>query len=333
MSLKQKSEAIGENLLVGVAYGDSAGLPVEFKKRQAIIDEYGRIQSLLPIENKYFGEAPAGTWSDDTQLSLAVAESLIESKGFSMESIAQHHIKAMEQTPVRFYKGKPLPRGWGESTWGSVLRLKNVEATWQNSGNVNGEGNGVLMKLAPLALWQTLNPSQNDDEQIEQLTRMTHANDLSVVNALVHRDILRHLYKGLVKTHEIAELAAIYAGKYELEYRNAGNKTSTLLGKLALLHKPTPEDILEIAPRGFQSSETLVMAYGAYSREPEFPECVFETISLGGDTDSIASIVGAMAVLQAREVNMPSDVDKLDDLARLRRVGKDLVATIEEQNN
>jgi ADP-ribosyl-[dinitrogen reductase] hydrolase len=328
MSKQSKIESVGKNLLPAIGYGDSAGLPVEFKKRQAIIDGFGWVNSLLPINNKFFGEAPAGTWSDDTQLSLAVAESLVEAKGFSMESLVEHHVKAMTETPQRTYKDTPLPRGWGKSTWESVLRLKDNPNSWKSSGNPTGEGNGVLMKLAPLALWQTLRPSNSDNEQIEQLATMTHANDLSVVTALVHRDILAGLFNGNLQPDDVAAQAASLADYYEIEYKKAGHKTSTLLGRLALLKEPSPEDILEIATGGgFQSSETLVMAYGAFSKQRRFPAVIFEAVNLGGDSDSVGSIVGAMAVMHSGTIEKPHDLLMLDSLDRLRLVGQNLVKT------
>jgi ADP-ribosyl-[dinitrogen reductase] hydrolase len=323
----EKINEIGDNLLIAVAYGDSCGLPVETQKRQYIQKTYGEIRSLLPVTNPYFGEGPAGVWSDDTTLSLAVAESLTEKGEFSMDSMVKHHIKAMDETPVRSIDGVTVPRGWGKSTWESVTKLKLGQSNWANSGNPEGEGNGVLMKLAPLALWQALRPSNSsrENEEVEQLATMTHDNDLSVVTALVHRDIIRGLFLGQINQGHLVEEAATRALSYEKTYWLSGNKTSKLLGKLALIKFPTADEILSIAPRGFHSSETLVMAYGAFSRQSHFPSCVYEAVSYGGDTDSIASIVAAMSVISSGEMERPHDLDVLEEKERLRTVGRNLV--------
>lgn len=325
--IREKAHQVGENLLVAIGYGDSTGLPVETKSRSVIKDTYGEIRKLHNISNPFFGEAEAGTWSDDTQLSLAVAEALIGAHGFTMESQVESHIKAMDDTPQLTFRGKGLPRGWGKSSWESVERLKLDRHSWAGSGNPKGEGNGVLMKLAPLALWQTLQKSPDDNEHIEKLALMTHANDLSVVTALVHRDILRGLFEGRYQPDDVVGAAVELAFEYEKEYANAKNKTSVLLGRLGGLATLTAENILDIASGGgFQSSETLVMAYGAFSRQPEYPESVYEAVNYGGDADSVGSIVAAMSTMHASELTQPHDIDSLQDLAQLRRVGMALVS-------
>jgi ADP-ribosylglycohydrolase len=325
--MNEKARAVGENLIVSIGYGDSAGLPAETKKRDAIAAEFGQIRELHAIENPFLGEAPKGSWSDDTQLTLAVADALIQASGFSMDAMAERHILTMDETPKLEWKGRSVPRGWGKSTWESVLQLKEG-VHHSNAGNAHGQGNGILMKLAPLALWQTLRSDQNEDEQVEQLTRMTHRNDLSVVTSLIHRDILRGLYGGDMQPGEVIQAATDLARKHEETYRGAGLKTSKLLGQLASRKQPTIDEILEIAPGGgFQSSETLVMAYGAFARVPSYPDNVYEAISYGGDTDSIASIVAGMSVMHTGEVTAPHDVELLHDIDRLRATGRALVST------
>lgn len=320
-----KISAVGENLLVSIAYGDSVGLPVETKSRDYIYDKYGEIRSLEKIDNPYFGNDIAGVWSDDTQLSLAVAESLIEAGRFSMAEIVRQHILALEHTPQREFEGDKLPRGWGKSTWESVQRLQSGLKNYMASGNTRGEGNGVLMKLAPLALWQTAKESELNNRQVELLARMTHDNDLSVVTALVHRDILSGLFHEIVTPENILGTAKERASYYEDIFKNAGHKTSTLLGRLASLSKLSADSILDIAERGgFHSSETLVMAYGAFAEEPTFPESTLRVVNFGGDTDSTGSIVAAMSIMYSGEFNEPDDLEKIDELPRLISVGKDL---------
>jgi ADP-ribosylglycohydrolase len=67
------------------------------------------------------------------------------------------------------------------------------------------------------------------------------------------------------------------------------------------------------------------MAYGAFSRQSHFPSCVYEAVSYGGDTDSIASIVAAMSVISSGEMERPHDLDVLEEKERLRTVGRNLV--------
>lgn len=324
-----KLQQVGENLIPAIAYGDSLGLPVETKSRQQIAEIYGgKIDRLHSISNPFFGEAVAGTWSDGTQLSLAVAEALIESGSFDMEAIAHHHVRALEQTPTREFQGKPVPRGWGKSSWESVMKIKNGEADHRNSGNPDGQGNGVLMKLAPLALWQAITKPSDVLAQVADVARMTHNNDLSVVTALVHRDMLNLLLNGEVDAGNLLEAAQEKARSYESKSMlpNAGDATSSLLQQLDRYPVVKPEIILEVAPGGgFFSPETLVMAYGAYRINSHYPGSVHEAVNLGGDTDSIGSIVAAMSIMDQPNVEHPEDLQWIVDLGRLRKTSRELV--------
>lgn len=66
-------------ILPAIAYGDAAGLPVEGKPAECIRERYGRITELqAPSDHPFFPGSARGTVSDDTQLSLAVARSLLK---------------------------------------------------------------------------------------------------------------------------------------------------------------------------------------------------------------------------------------------------------------
>ncbi len=315
---QERLETMGGNLLPAVAYGDALGLPVEKKTAEQIVERYGRITHLVDItENPFLGEYPAGTTSDDTQLSREIAESLIACGEFDMDDIARRHVQASHETNL----------GWGGSTRKAIARLEKG-VSWRQSGEPDGAGNGVLMKMAPLVYWHYARPGDDVDseEQIEQLTRMTHDSDVAVVSSLVHQDVLFGLADTAYTPESIPEVAHQVARTYEMDFPGAGSVNSRLLGQLAALGSIAPSGIIEITPKGgFYAPETLVMAYGAFAMTPEFPESVIEAVNLGGDADSIASIVGAMSVMHNPDVVWPDDVQKIYQLERLNDVSMELV--------
>ncbi|MDB5164276.1 MAG: Poly(ADP-ribose) glycohydrolase [Candidatus Saccharibacteria bacterium] len=314
-----KLGAVGENLLVAVGYGDSAGLPAETLTPEQIQDKFGRLSGLIPIDNKFMGKHPIGRWSDDTKLSLAIAEALIDSEGFNMKAIATNHVGALRD---------PVNRGWGSSTRKSIKRLRK-DGSWRTSGSQEGEGNGVLMKLSPLALWQTVKQPVAADNQVEAIARMTHANTLSVVTALVHRDILGALLMGYLEPADVPQAGAAQAEMYEQHLGEPSQVTSGLLGRLALDRRITDRTIADLTPKaGFWSPETLVMAYGAFARTPHYPDNIYDVINLGGDTDSTGSIVGAMSAMHQGDLEHPADVAQLEQVDYLRKVGQELVAML-----
>ena len=176
---------------LGIAVGDALGMPVESFSRQKIREEYGRVtRYLVPDGHKWFNGHQSGEYTDDTQLSLAVAEGLMATatKGCSldvfMEGQVASHVDAFREHT----------NGWGRSTRKSIRKLTN-NVSWEESGQggkeYDGCGNGVPMKIAPLALWFYM---QYYDEMttgrmasipyIQSLSKMTHQTSIATSAAL-----------------------------------------------------------------------------------------------------------------------------------------------------
>jgi ADP-ribosyl-[dinitrogen reductase] hydrolase len=115
------------------------------------------------------------TLSDDTELTLATCESIIESCAVEPESLAEHF--------VRWFNARRI-HGLGSSTL-KALRDLSSGTHWALAG-ARGEyaaGNGAAMRIAPLAF--LLDP--NDPKQrttIRDACRITHHSDEAYVGAL-----------------------------------------------------------------------------------------------------------------------------------------------------
>lgn len=335
-----KSEVLGEQLLSAVAYGDAAGLPFEGKKLFPVQDLHDLRDT---TSNPFIGEYPAGTWSDDTHLSLASSLSLIESTGFSLESQGQAHVKALAHVTGEASELDWTPpivtdsdhSGWGRSTTRAVERIAEGVSPYE-SGQKNGAGNGILMKMAPLVYWQ-LHHVYDDAEKAEQLTqftRMTHDSDAAVGTTLAHAKLLETLYRDdeqdfSIQLDGLVDTALAYEADYKLD-----DATSTALAGLAEViwrrgNKFCREDIAELVPgKGFYAPETLVMAYGNFALNDTFPHSVYRAVEMGGDADSIGSIVAAMSLFKAGSIELPTDYNKIFDYPRLERVSKQLTKLV-----
>lgn len=176
-------------LLPATAYGDAFGLPAEGKSVEEIAETYGRITELTaPTGHPYFQGAEKGTTSDDTALSLAVAEGMLDARGFAMDTQVYRHLNAFRSAPVVENRhGEMVARGWGRSTISALRRLE-AGVPFYRAGEKNGSGNGVVMKLAPLALWQTMNelPPLRRHAQLDALTSMTHESKIAHFTSQLH---------------------------------------------------------------------------------------------------------------------------------------------------
>lgn len=183
------------------------------------------------------------------------------------------------------------------------------------------------MKMLPHIYWDYVREISMRDSlpQIEQHTRMTHNNSVSVVASVLHYQIARSLLRGHTAPEDVPKMALHQVLLLEQLYPDAENLMSKTLGKLAALREVTPDAIVALAPRGgFIVSETLLMAYGAFAIDSSFKGSVTTAVNLGGDADSIASITAGMAVLHNPEVDWPDDIGDVVNIEHFRDVSRRL---------
>lgn len=326
----QYLERVGAEIVPAVAFGDAAGLPFEAMSAAKIQEYYGTPDQLIPPERHkiYVGNFPAGTWSDDTQLTMVVAEALLEADGFDIDRLARGHVRAYGETPqITDEKGQKITRGWGKSTTRSVERIARGESPMV-SGEKNGGGNGIVMKMAPLVYWQAARETVEDERyrQYDALTTMTHDSDLARIATRVHGDLLMRLMEAEGREVNLPEAVKQSVERHERVFATNYDH-SRELAYLWSESEFTPEVILGATDgRGFKVSQTLAMAYGSFLGDHEdLHSAVFSAVRLGGDTDSIASIVAAMTVCaHDKELVRYEDVEQVLDIALITSLSRRL---------
>lgn len=338
-----KIEQVGKALLPAIAYGDAAGLP--FEGRRSVVEPHS-VTGLRDItQNTYVGEQVAGTWSDDTHLSIAVSKALIKARGFNLDAQVDAHIQSWKfidgqhndpewASPITSTEGGVA--GWGGSTTKAVEALANGVSPAE-SGMDGGAGNGVLMKMAPLVLWQLGQsiPLGVSEQQLVQFTRMTHKAPEAVSSTLVHADMLLELLYPISSTTSLQDrlLSTInYAVEVDKEF-DPECKTSSALKKLVphIQAESLSRDVIleaTAATNGFYAPDTLVMAYGSFLLEHAAPNSIYRGVELGGDADSIGSIIATMSLFNNGTFDKPSDYGKLFQAERLEEVSSQLATLV-----
>lgn len=297
-----------EGMFLGVAIGDALGMPVEMMSLEDIAAKYGRIEEYLaPTEHKWFaGKLKPGMWTDDTQLTLAVAESLIARGKIDLNDLAWAQATAMKQSAL----------GWGKSTKNSMERILGG-AHWSVSGEKaglgsGGMGNGVVMKISPIAACIAANYMKPDGQRwtleqyipvIQSFVTMTHATRMAFVSAMTHIGSLVYCLQtetGFIRdTFKLRmKWGALVGDQTELDpdRREQGN----LLRRLGYLMTPdwTACDAKSIAARFGRGSchvyNSLPFSYAFFLKAYDSIETLYEVVSAGGDTDTNGSIVGGM---------------------------------------
>lgn len=177
--------------ILGLCIGDALGVPVEFKKREDL--KKSPVSGYLEYMS---WNQPKGTWSDDSSLTLCLADEL--TKGYDLEKIGQSFVKWNKYGHWTAH-GKLFDIGG--TTRHSIARLIKGESA-RFSGNIFEEdnGNGSLMRILPLAFYL------KDEENIEKLyqtvkevSSITHAHFRSVFACFIYVVFTLQLIKGKTK--------------------------------------------------------------------------------------------------------------------------------------
>jgi hypothetical protein len=81
---------------LGLACGDALGRPVEFKSAEEIASQHGEVTEMLG--HGTHGQPP-GTITDDTEMALCIAESLVDRRGFDPADVADRFVDWLDSDP------------------------------------------------------------------------------------------------------------------------------------------------------------------------------------------------------------------------------------------
>jgi ADP-ribosyl-[dinitrogen reductase] hydrolase len=217
--------------------------------------------------------------SDDTQLTLATCESIIEHGRVDPERVASRFQEWFVQGRIT---------GIGASTL-KAMRDLSAGVHWALAGN-RGEyaaGNGAAMRIAPLAF--VVDPyDQSDRTMIRDACRITHHNDEAYVGALAVvlaiRAVLMGTWSANNKFLEIAVDAL------------PDSATRDRIAEILSLQLSFSEIVSRYGATGHVVSTVPLALYCAqYIEEEPLPAVLGRAISAGGDADTVASITGQIA--------------------------------------
>jgi ADP-ribosyl-[dinitrogen reductase] hydrolase len=275
---------------LGIAIGDAAGMPVETFQHDKIAELYGRITEYhVPENHKWFKGEPAGMTTDDTELSLAVAEGMIE-KPLDMDAQVKFHVVSLKEGNTK---------GWGRSTKDSIRRLANG-VSWTKSGEPGGGGNGVAMKIAPVGLYMAMQANiQESGDFIMRLSQMTHGTSIAASS-------------GLAVAFAVATCAGIdpddFNAKKFTEIVTRASRVGevvlpetledNLTERLALLENyeeyDTQRMIEEFGRGSCYCYNSIPFSLMHFMQNPTSLDSLYDVITAGGDTDTNGSMVGAL---------------------------------------
>jgi len=283
------------------AYGDSCGMPFEGQAPFQIYKRNGNdwVKGLRNPRNNFSRYLGRGGWTDDTQLKLAIMQSIIDCKGeVDMEDIGYHH--------ARMYDAGP--RGWGGSTRESVLRLKRG-TPWRRAGKPGGAGNGIAMKIAPLGwLYGILHADDLKGgtfrykalaENARDIAIMTHRDSRAVISGVVQSILVAWAMNDVDPLENwdrlmtlITRLEGIFPDEYDLLSERFEHIPANLDRGV--------EFFAHLYRTGCFVVESYPFAVATYLiHRKDVLEGVHAAVNAGGDCDSTAAIVGDLCGAEA----------------------------------
>lgn len=268
--------------LTGLAVGDALGKAFETKpaKDPALLAWRGWFE---PSEYHKLG---ANQWTDDTMMAKLLGESLFETRTYCPGDVSKRY--------EAWYNSGDF-RGMGKSTKTALARLAKGSA-WTQSGVANAQGNGTAMRAAPIGLMFRNNAQA--------------AMDMARIDAQITHKSLEAEEGSMAIALAVAMLAQGSASKDTvmpkvLNWIDGKSQTTARIRQaMAFSHRPLPRQDLQLTGLVKAISEmgtsahviqTVPAAFLCFSLTDNFKDAVESAVRAGGDTDTTAAIVGALA--------------------------------------
>ena len=304
-----------KSMLLGFAVADALGVPVEFKSR--------KILQKNPVTSmRGFGtyNQPAGTWSDDTSMTLATMESISRLKKIDYADIMENFSFWLETGAFTPF-GKVFDCGMTcqRAIFNFSTKISPLECGLSDD---NSNGNGSLMRILPVVcyLYKIYGENFSADamKKIHEISCLTHAHkrsqigcgiySLIAVELLSGKNISESIQTGLEKSKNF------YADEVELK------NYSRLFQKN---FKNLSED--EIKSSGYVV-DTLEAALWCLLNTDNYKNLVLKAVNLGEDTDTVAAVAGGLAGIFYGVENIPSEwLEKLQNKDYLENISENFI--------
>ena len=215
-----------------------------------------------PFFELYRGNA---RFTDDTVCTAAIAD-ILQKNDWSKNN----HESISDQ--LRLWCCTYLNRGFGSMFQQWITSAVNTP--------YNSYGNGALMRISPVAKYAIVNELSKEKaiEIAKQITEVTHNHDDAILAVSIYIEILHELFSQKNKT--------------------LTEKKEIIINILNKNNYPLPKKILEYRVSmdfDLTSETSLLIAIAAILETDTFEDVFYQVVSAGGDSDTYATIAGAIA--------------------------------------
>jgi ADP-ribosyl-[dinitrogen reductase] hydrolase len=260
-----------QGCLLASACGDALGGVVEFDSREKIAASYP--EGLRDFVGGGWLHLAPGEVTDDTQMTMMLAESLVAHPAGDLDDLAQRFIAWQASGP----------KDIGYTTDHAIHELANG-TPWDKAGQIvaeargpNSAGNGAVMRCSPIAL-----RFRNDRGKLRSvsldMTRITHADRRCIWSAVAINQGVVHLLNGGSRDDL---LRAAIEEIEDADVVAAAERSATMTRD-------------QVKSGGFVL-DTMSAAFCSFLSTATLEDAIVEAVALGLDTDTTAAVAGAIA--------------------------------------
>jgi ADP-ribosylglycohydrolase len=299
--------------LLGVAAGDSMGMPSSMMSPETIQNKFGNyITDFLPAPEGHIihDKMVAGQVTDDTQQTLAIADSIIDNGEVIPDDIAKRLIKWADE--INAFKTLAV----GPSSFRALFAIKDGKSIYE-TGAV-GDTNGAVMRIGAVGIYGRGELTRTIDA-VENACIPTHNTNIAIAGASAVAMAIGKCITGVRDIDEIIKVA-IEAAELGMSRGNIWYSASIVeRTKLAIdivdqnsSKENIIKDLYNLIGAGVQVSETVptCLALTKLSKG-NIIDAVELATNLGGDCDTIGAITGSICGAYSGADNIPAKWKKL----------------------
>jgi ADP-ribosylglycohydrolase len=321
--------------LYGLAIGDALGMPTQLLSPAEVDRRFGSIRWFQspPDDHPIAAGMPAGHITDDTEQALLIARLLIEGRGHIDALVLAKSLAEWERDMAR--------RGSLDLLGPSTQRAISAVAAGisvEEAGRF-GDTNGAAMRVAPVGIAMPVDDFDGLLQAVVEASGVTHNTTIALagafaVAAAVSAGIAGASVEQAIAIGASAAQAGRSHGSWVAGADVAARIEAALAGVEGLAHDELVLFIRNVVGTSVATQESVPAAFAVLRSggDGHAWDACLRAASLGGDSDTIAAIVGAIAGACQGVAGFPKDaldlvkaVNKLelepmcDELLQLRQ--------------
>ena len=257
-------------MLVELAVGDAYGAGFEYVS--ASILKHNNLSRY--IQHPKHNTRP-GQYTDDTQMSLAIAEAIVEEDAWTPESLANRFVEVFHRDPRKGYA----------SGFYDFLQQTHTGQEFLNTIRPNSDKSGAAMRAGPIGIFSSL------DEVMEKATiqaKITHDTPAGIAAAQAAALMTHYFLYNLGQKSALGDFLDTHIPEYQW--------TKTWQGQV-----------------GAQGWMSVRAAITAVSQNTSMSQVLLDSVNFGGDVDTVATMALAAASC-SHEISQDLPQDLLDRL-------------------